>query len=58
MGDNQVFENRINNFSRSDNVDDLTALGLAIVAETLDILHDLQGDASGSMVIRTRGRRL
>ena len=54
MGDDQVFENRIGNFSRTDNVDDLTALGLAIVAETLDILHDLQGKASGAMVIRTR----
>lgn len=54
MGEDQVFESRIGNFSRTDNVDDLSALGLAIVAETLDILHDLQGEASGAMVIRTR----
>ncbi len=54
MGEDQVFESRIGNFSRTDNVDDLSALGLAIVAETLDILQDLQGEASGAMVIRTR----
>lgn len=54
MAEEKLFERRVENFSNVDGVDDLTALNLAIVAETLDILEDLQGKESGAMVIQTR----
>jgi fructose-1,6-bisphosphatase/inositol monophosphatase family enzyme len=54
MDDDKFFEKRVEKFSRISNVNDLTVLNLAIVAETLDILEDLQGKESGAMVIRTR----
>ena len=54
MANDTLFEQRLENFARIDVVDDLTALNLAIVSETLDILEDLQGKESGAMVIQTR----
>lgn len=54
MADDKLFEQRVENFGKHDAVDDLTSLNLAIVAETLDILEDLQGKESGAMVIQTR----
>ena len=54
MADDRLFEQRVENFGQNEVVDDLTALNLAIVAETLDILEDLQGKESGAMVIQTR----
>lgn len=54
MSNDALFEKRKENFSKADVVDDLTALNLAIVAEVLDILEDLQGKESGSIVIQTR----
>ena len=54
MSNDALFEKRKENFAKAEGVDDLTALNLAIVAEVLDILQDLQGKASGSMIISTR----
>jgi len=54
MADDKLFEQRLKNFGKLEIVDDSTALTLAVVAETLDILRDLQGKESGAMVIQTR----
>ena len=54
MAEDALFRKRVENFGKVDVVDDLTALNLAIVAETLDILDDLQGKESGAMIIQTR----
>ena len=54
MANDKLFEHRLENFSKIDVVNDLTALNLAVVAETLDILEELQGKESGAMVIQTR----
>ena len=54
MADDQLFERRKENFAKIDGVDNLTALNLTIVAETLDILEELQGKESGAMIIQTR----
>ena len=54
MADDKLFEQRLKNFGKLDVVDERTALTLAVVAETLDILRDLQGKESGAMVIQTR----
>ena len=54
MVNDTLFEHRKEEFTKIDVVDDLTALNLAIVAEALDILEDLQGKESGTMVIQTR----
>jgi len=54
MADDKLFERRLQNFGALDVVDVQTALTLAVVAETLDILKDLQGKESGAMVIQTR----
>lgn len=54
MTNDTLFEQRKENFAKIDVVDDLTALNLAVVAEALDILEDLQGKESGAMVIQTR----
>lgn len=54
MSNDTLFEKRKENFAKTEGVDDLTALNLAIVAEVLDILQDLQGKESGSIVIQTR----
>ena len=54
MSNDALFERRRKNFVEMPNVDEMTALNLAIVAEVLDILEDLQGKKSGSMIIQTR----
>jgi fructose-1,6-bisphosphatase/inositol monophosphatase family enzyme len=54
MSSDALFEQRRGNFAKTSGIDELTALNLAIVAEVLDILEDLQGKESGSMVIQTR----
>jgi len=54
MSNDTLFEQRKENFAKIDVIDDLTALNLAIVAEVLDILEDLQGKESGAMIIQTR----
>ena len=42
MADDKLFEQRLENFNAVDFIDEKTALTLATVAETLDILKDLQ----------------
>lgn len=54
MGNDNLFERRIENFGKMDIMDELTTLNLAIVSEALDILKELQGKASGSIVTQIR----
>ena len=54
MAEDKLFEQRLEKFGKLDIVDEQTALTLAVVAETLDILEDLQGKEAGSRIIQTR----